>query len=198
MTAPAVPSAPANALHGQRVRLAAINMDKDLAPMAAWSQDSEFLRLLQSNFARHWTAPELRQYLEDEQGTDELNPGAYFFAVRALADDRLLGTLDLMIPGWAHRDAWIGIALGDRSDWNQGYGREALRLLLRFAFVELNLYRVTLSVFGYNPRAIRAYEKLGFMHEGRQRERLRRDDQRYDLLLMGLLGSEWQAGAGAP
>jgi RimJ/RimL family protein N-acetyltransferase len=188
----------ANVLHGERVRLAAVDLDQDLPAIAAWSRDSEFLRLLQTNVARPWTVPELRKWVEDDLGVDKPKDNVYLFVARRLADDRLLGTLDLMIPEWAHRDAWIGIGLGDRATWDQGYGSEAMRLLLRFAFVELNLHRVTLSVFGYNPRAIRAYEKLGFVHEGAQRERLRRGDQRYNLLFMGLLRREWQAGVGAP
>ena len=183
----------ANPLHGERVRLAAIDMDKDLSAIAAWSRDTEFLRLLQTNVARPWTVAGLRQWMAEDVGADEPKDSAYGFLIRRRADDRLLGTLDLMVNDWTHRDGWIGIALGDRTTWNQGYGREALRLLLRFAFNELNLFRVTLSVFSYNPRAIRAYERLGFVPEGTQRERLRRDGQRYDLLVMGLLRSEWQA-----
>jgi RimJ/RimL family protein N-acetyltransferase len=183
-------------LTGERLRLAAIDLDKDLPAIAAWSRDTEFLRLLQTNVARPLTVPVLRQWVEDDLGVDEPKQGAYTFVARRLADDAVLGTLDLMIPEWVHRDAWIGIGLGDRTTWSQGYGREAMRLLLRFAFMELNLFRVTLSVFSYNPRAIHVYEQLGFVHEGAQRERLRRDGQRYDMLLMGLLRSEWQAGMG--
>lgn len=142
--------------------------------------------------------PYLRKYIEDDLARDEPKQDAYLFIARRLTDDVILGTLDLMIPEWAHRDGWIGIGLGDRATWGQGYGTEAMRLLLRFAFAELNLFRVTLSVFAYNPRAIHVYEQLGFVLEGAQRERLRRDGQRYDLLLMGLLRSEWQAAQGAP
>ena len=186
----------AHPLPGERLRLAAIDLDQDLPAIAAWSRDTEFLRLLQTNVARPWTVPELRKWIDDELGADEPKQEAYLFVARRLSDDRVLGTLDLMISEWTHRDAWIGIGLGDRATWNQGYGTEAMRLLLRFAFVELNLFRVTLSVFGYNPRAIRVYERLGFVHEGAQRERLRRDGRRYDLLIMGLLRSEWQAAGG--
>jgi len=188
----------ANPLTGPRLRLAALDLDKDLPAIAAWSRDTEFLRLLQTNVARPWTVPELRKWIEDEQGTDEPKAEAYLFVARRLADDAVLGTLDLTISAWAHRDAWLGIGLGDRATWNQGYGREALRLLLRFAFMELNLFRVTLSVFSYNLRAIRVYAQLGFVPEGAERQRLRRDGQLYDLLFMGLLRTEWQASQGAP
>ena len=66
-----------------------------------------------------------------------------------------------------------------------------MRVILRYAFEELNLYRVSLNVFGYNPRAIHTYEKIGFQHEGFQREVLDRDGQRWDLIYMGILRAEW-------
>ena len=99
----------------------------------------------------------------------------------------------LDIPHWSQRNAWIGIGLGEREYWGQGYGTDAMRVLLRFAFTELNLERVTLNVFAYNERAQRSYLKAGFTIEGRQRERLRRGNQRYDSISMGLLRDEWRA-----
>ena len=70
---------------------------------------------------------------------------------------------------------------------------EALRLMLRFAFHELNLHRLQLTVFAYNEAAIRLYERLGFQREGAFREYLLRDGKRYDMLLYGLLAREWEA-----
>jgi RimJ/RimL family protein N-acetyltransferase len=64
-------------------------------------------------------------------------------------------------------------------------------VLLRFAFTEVNLRRVTLSVFEYNPRAIRSYEKAGFRHEGRLRKVLNKEGKRWDILLMGILREDW-------
>jgi RimJ/RimL family protein N-acetyltransferase len=85
----------------------------------------------------------------------------------------------------------VGLSIGKREDWGQGYGTEMMRLLLQFAFMEINLRRVTLAVFDYNPRAIRAYEKAGFRHEGRIRQFLHKEGQRWDMLFMGVLREEW-------
>ena len=65
-------------------------------------------------------------------------------------------------------------------------------VLLRYAFAELNLRRVSLSVFEYNPRAMRSYEKAGFVVEGRRRQALNRDGRRWDVIHMGILREEWE------
>ena len=68
---------------------------------------------------------------------------------------------------------------------------DAMKVALRYAFTELNLRRVTLTVFEYNPRAIRSYEKTGFQHEGRLRGALLRDGKRWDMFYMGILCDDW-------
>jgi RimJ/RimL family protein N-acetyltransferase len=113
--------------------------------------------------------------------------------IRALEDDRLIGDTGLDGVRWSHGDAFVGIGLGERQYWNKGYGTDAMRIILRFAFTELNLHRLTLNVFEYNRRAMRSYEKAGFAVEGRQRGWIHRDGNRYDLIYMGLLRSEWEA-----
>ena len=87
---------------------------------------------------------------------------------------------------------WVAIAFGDEANRGKGYGYEAMQLLLKFAFHELNLHRVQLTVFEYNIRAIRLYEKMGFVREGTQREFLQRDGRRYDMYFYGLLVHEWE------
>jgi RimJ/RimL family protein N-acetyltransferase len=93
---------------------------------------------------------------------------------------------------WTHGESFVGIGLGEREHWGKGYGTDAMRVILKYAFSELNLYRVSLNVFDYNPRAKRSYEKVGFKEEGRCREFLLRDGKRYDLIFMGILRSEWE------
>ena len=67
-----------------------------------------------------------------------------------------------------------------------------MQVLMRFGFQELNLHRINLYTFEYNPRAIRAYEKLGFVHEGKQRSAMKRGGQRWAFVFMGVLRDEWE------
>jgi RimJ/RimL family protein N-acetyltransferase len=85
----------------------------------------------------------------------------------------------------------VGIGLGEREFWGKGYGTDAMRIILRYAFTELNLHRVTLNVFEYNPRGVRSYEKAGFVLEGRQRGVLLREGRRWDEIYMGILREDW-------
>src|SRR5262249_23759045 len=80
----------------------------------------------------------------------------------------------------------------DKAYWNRGYGTEALRLLLRHGFHTLNLNRVALRVYGNNARAIHAYEKAGFAHEGQLRQAIYKEGAYRDVLLMSVLREEWK------
>lgn len=71
--------------------------------------------------------------------------------------------------------------------WGHGYGTEVATLALAHAFEVLQLHRVELSVFAFNPKAQRAYEKAGFTVEGRRRHALRWDDAWHDDLIMAAL-----------
>jgi RimJ/RimL family protein N-acetyltransferase len=115
------------------------------------------------------------------------------FAIRPVEGDDLIGTLELDGILWTHGVCGMSIAIGDRANWGQGYGTEAAGLALAFAFDELNLHRVQVTVFSTNERSIALFEKLGFRREGVFREFLHRDGERYDMVLYGLLEHEWRA-----
>jgi RimJ/RimL family protein N-acetyltransferase len=93
-----------------------------------------------------------------------------------------------------NRSAEFGIVIGDKSYWDQGYGTEAVCLLVKHGFNTLNLNRVYLRVLENNPRAMRAYEKAGFSHEGRQRQAEYKDGKYLDLLVMSILKDEFING----
>ena len=94
---------------------------------------------------------------------------------------------------WLNRCASFGIFVGEKSLWNQGYGTEATRLMLKHGFETLNLNRIFLYVCETNPRAIRAYEKVGFVKEGLLRDAVYRNGCYINVLLMSILRSEWNS-----
>lgn len=180
---------PANLFHGALVRLAAMDPDTDPATVARWFSDTEFGRLLDSDPARPRSA---KQEKEDMEKRAE-KPNAFPFAIRTLADDKLIGFVSLWAHNGASAEGWVGIGLGERDYWGKGYGSDAMRLLLRYAFHELNLARVSLEAFAHNTRAVRSYEKVGFQIEGIQRQWERREGQRRDVVSMGILREDWEA-----
>ena len=106
---------------------------------------------------------------------------------------RIIGSTSLFAFNWRNRSAEYGIMIGDKSVWNQGYGTEITELMLSHAFNALNLHRLMLRVFANNPRAIRTYEKAGFVHEGTLRENEFMDGVYIDTHLMSVLRPEWVA-----
>jgi len=86
----------------------------------------------------------------------------------------------------------LGIYIGEKKFWSQGYGGEAIELMLAHGFNNLNLNRIYLRVGETNPRGIRCYERVGFIHEGRMRQARFEDGQYINVLLMSVLRSEWQ------
>ena len=174
---------------GELVRLSAVPSSEIARAYAEWNRDSEFKRLLDSDPARLYSARGIQAWLDKKLDPD--NGNFYFFNICTLKESRLLGDVNLDLVNRYSREAFVGIMIGDRKDWNKGYGTDAMRVLLGYAFTELNLRRVSLTANGYNPRALRAYEKAGFKQEGQLREILLREGKRWDEITMGVLRDEW-------
>jgi RimJ/RimL family protein N-acetyltransferase len=136
------------------------------------------------------TAKKVKESIEKEltEFTNSLE-----FSVRTLIDDRLIGFVAFDGINWQHGDTFVAIGIGDPAYRGNGYGTDALRVLLRYGFMELNLYRIQLDAFSYNERAIKSYRKVGFVSEGRQRGMLLRNGQRWDFVYMSVLRDEWLA-----
>lgn len=134
---------------------------------------------------------EHREFLEKIRS----DSNGYTFAVETSAENRFIGTIAVYLIHWHHRHAHVGISL-DPEYHNQGCGTDAMQILLRFIFDEMNLHKVKLSVFDFNPRAVRVYEKCGFRLEGRLREEVYRFGRYHDVLMMGLLREEYRSAKG--
>jgi RimJ/RimL family protein N-acetyltransferase len=175
-------------LQGESVCLTAFDPETDSEAWSRWSHDSEYSRLLSTEPTHPQTASQLKTEMEKE----EIKNDTYVFAIRTLTGDQLIGFLAIDGILWSHGTAWVAIGIGEREYRGKGYGTDAMREALRFAFTELNLHRINLDVFEYNQPGVRSYEKAGFVHEGRMREGLHRDGRYWDMLYMGILREDWQ------
>ena len=116
---------------------------------------------------------------------------SYSFALEKLSDGEYIGRCSIIKIDWKNSVAEVGIFLG-RPYWSQGYGTDAMRVLVRFIFNEMNMNKIKLHVFSFNERAKRVYEKIGFKVEGILRQELFREGRYHDVIVMGLLKSEWE------
>ena len=115
-----------------------------------------------------------------------------YFTIRKLSDDRLIGFIRLDKIEWSNGAGDIQIGIGEPEVCRQGFGSEALQLMLRYTFDELNLYRLSALVPEYNYQALNFFKKAGFKEEVRRRQALNRDGRRWDLIHLGLLQEEWR------
>jgi RimJ/RimL family protein N-acetyltransferase len=102
-----------------------------------------------------------------------------------------IGIVGLINLDYKNRNAECIIDIGEKNYWGKGYGLEGLKLLLNYAFYEMNLHRVFLRVYSFNERAIRLYTKIGFQEEGSSRQSLFRNGEWHDIIHMGILQNEY-------
>jgi len=103
-----------------------------------------------------------------------------------------IGNCGFFNINWRNRSAEVGICIGEKQYWNKGFGTKSMQLLFQHGFNTLNLNRIALHVYENNPRAVRSYEKAGFVHEGRMRQVHYQNGQYYDAHLMSVIRSEWK------
>lgn len=180
----------AGILTGKLVRLTCEDPQVMAKCFEHWQKDSLYMRLLSTDPSMFFSSKYIQELLEKDLVAEQ--PRFTMFAVRRLADDQTIGEIGLDAVDFPKQDTFVGIGIGEREDWNHGYGTDAMRVLLRYAFTELNLHRVSLTVFEYNPRAIQSYLRAGFREEGRLRQCFKREGQRWDMIFMGILRSEWE------
>jgi RimJ/RimL family protein N-acetyltransferase len=171
----------------ERLRLDAQTSD-DRALFARWSHDSQYGRMLDDDPFFPMNDATFERWVGQPS---EQTGGHYAFMIVTRDGERRIGFCALMNLKWASRTGMLAVGIGEPDARGKGYGHEALTMLLNFAFDELNLHRVGLTVMAYNAPAIRLYEKLGFTLEGRQREMVLRQSQYSDILQYGLLSREW-------
>jgi diamine N-acetyltransferase len=175
-------------IYGNRIRLRR-NERNDLPRFVDWLNDPDVRKFISMNLPisqaneEQWFENMLKQPAEEQP-----------FAIEVQGDGgwKLIGNCGLFGIDWRNRSGEAGIMIGDKSYWNQGYGTETMHLLLVYGFETLNLNRIFLRVDEANKAGIRAYEKAGFVHEGKFRQATYHNGEYSDMLFMSALRSEWK------
>jgi [ribosomal protein S5]-alanine N-acetyltransferase len=172
-------------LKGERIYLRPIERE-DAPQLQSFMNDPEVTQTLQMHRPLNL---QVEQDFIEHAAKDQSN---IRLAIALKQEDALIGATDLRLGEMKDRKAEFGIAIGAKDEWNKGYGTEATKLMIQYGFETLNLNRIFLRVYEYNPRAMKAYEKAGFKREGVLRDDTYRMGRYWDAMIMGLLREDWK------
>jgi RimJ/RimL family protein N-acetyltransferase len=173
-------------LIGEKIYLRPLERE-DASLFVSWLNDAEVNRTLL--FYRPINLPYEIEYIEKMyQREHDIGMG-----IVIKQSNKLVGATGLHRLDYRNRHAMFGIVIGDKSEWNKGYGTEATSLMTQYAFETLNMNRVWLHVYAFNERAIKAYTRAGFRQEGVLRQDCYREGRYWDTITMAILREEWDA-----
>jgi RimJ/RimL family protein N-acetyltransferase len=160
---------------------------KDVEQLYQYRNDWNVIRQL-GGFSSGYSLRDISDWIEYHRAQkDEI-----IWTIADKKEDRCLGHVGLYRIDHRIRKAEFAILIGNSKWWRKGLGQEVSRGVLDFAFRELNLHRVELTVLATNSAAIHLYRKLGFTEEGVIRQGQFRDGEYVDIVTMGLLEHEWR------
>ncbi|MHA1521441.1 MAG: GNAT family N-acetyltransferase [Promethearchaeota archaeon] len=175
-------------LEGTRIRLVAPR--KEFIPtFTKWMNDREILQYLLMYKPMTLEAEE-KWFAQVNTRDDSL-----LFSILTISSEEketLIGNVGIEFIDHRNGVGGLGIVIGKKAFWGQGYGTEALKLIIAYAFDTLNLQKMEIEVFSSNPRALACYKKVGFIQEGRKRRRFYIRGQYVDAIQLGMLKEEFQ------
>ncbi len=183
------PHADARFLTGERIYLRPFEAS-DIPLVRRWANDPETRAQTSEVFPSSLKSTE--EYFERLR-TD---PYRVWFTVALKESGRPIGQVGILRIYHPWRTADLTMIIGETELQGKGYGREAMELALDYAFGALGLHRIAIAVVGFNERAIRFYEKLGFRREGVQRDGYFHGHRWHDFVMMSLLEHEFRAARG--
>jgi RimJ/RimL family protein N-acetyltransferase len=173
-------------IEGKLVRLRAVEPE-DAERAFRWINDREVTQYLMARYPFSLAAE--KEWVETSAKPNEFGEARFAIETR---DGKHIGFCGLLRGRPEDRNTELGIMIGDKSFWSNGYGTDAMMTLLRFAFEQMNMHKVALGVFEFNERAQACYRKCGFVEEGRFREEYFQDGRYWDVIRMSVLRREFE------
>jgi len=171
---------------GKKVRIREYRKE-DISLKLSFINDWEVMHGLVADTPYPLTLHEEEKYFESISGTAD----TYRFAIESLEYKKFIGGCSVNDVDWKNSVATIGIFIGDKNYRGKGYGKDAMIVLLRFIFEQMNINKIRLIVYSFNQSAIKLYEKVGFKVEGVLRQEMYRDGKYHDKIAMGILREEY-------
>lgn len=176
-------------IYGERIILREYR-EEDLQHIQAWVNNPDITDMLSNIFMFPHTKNKTEKFLNTMLESDTIETCGFVIAHKDT--EEYIGQIDLVRIDWKNRKALMGIIVGSPQNHNQGYGTEAITLLLAYGFDRLGLNKIELEVRTYNKKGIRCYEKCGFKTEGIFKEDFYIHGKFTDTIRMAILKKEWE------
>lgn len=167
---------------GQLVKLRAYKED-DIEKAVEFINDEEVKKLMDSNIPFPMTKWQEEEWVRSRKANTDFT---YDFAIEDLKTGKYIGGCSINECDVKNRTCVVGIMIGDKEYWGKGYGSDALKVLIKFIFEEVNMNKIKLNVFSFNNRAIACYKKVGFKEEGILKKEIYRNGRYHDEIIMAM------------
>ncbi|KOF56008.1 GNAT family N-acetyltransferase [Clostridium guangxiense] len=174
--------------YGEKVCLRAYK-EEDIKVAAELVNDEELKRFLTPRIPFPISPWEEEDWIKSQKGNQS---GQFNFAIEDMKTKKYIGGCGIQDVNWLARTATVGIMIGDKDYWGKGYGTDAMKILIKFIFENMNINKIKLSTFSFNERAKKCYEKCGFKVEGILKDEIFKDGKYYDEVLMAVFREEFQ------
>jgi RimJ/RimL family protein N-acetyltransferase len=165
-----------------QVYLRRINLEDANSQYLNWVNDPKITQFLETGFFPTGST-ELEEYIGEKLNDDT----TLFLAIIDDDTESHIGNIKLGPINWIHRRADVGILIGDREYWGQGIATESIRAVVKHAFKNLNIHKLTASCYEDNTGSLKAFENVGFKVEGRRPKHAHYDGAYTKLIELGLL-----------
>lgn len=167
---------------GQLVKLRAYK-EEDIEKATVYINDEEVKKLMDSTIPFPMTKWQEEEWIRSRKANTDFT---YDFAIEDLKTGKYIGGCSINECDVKNRTCVVGIMIGDKEYWGKGYGSDALKVLIKFIFEEVNMNKIKLNVFSFNNRAIACYKKVGFKEEGILKKEIYRNGKYYDEIIMAM------------
>lgn len=172
--------------YGEKVCLRAYK-EEDIKVATGLVNDAELQKFLSPRIPFPMSPWEEEEWIKSQKTNQN---SEFNFAIEDIKTKKYIGGCGIQEVNWLVRTAEVGIMIGDKNYWGKGYGTDAMKVLLKFIFENMNINKVKLNVFSFNERAIKSYKKCGFKVEGTLKDEIFKEGKYYDEILMAIFKDE--------